>query len=137
VCSVAGTPRALADALTGEQRAGAQLVVLAGSRSMEPRDPVLQALEVAGARMERHGVPAYPGTLLFVAYLGDVPILGAPSCGIFSRATSLDVVLPRVMAGDRMGAAEIAALSAGGIIAPEASYRLAPYRRGAPRGQLD
>lgn len=135
--SVPGNPRVLAEALAGEQRAGAQLIVLAGSRSMDPQDPVLQALEVAGARMERHGVPAYPGTLLWIAYLGDVPILGAPSCGIFSRATSLDVVLPRVMAGDRMGAPEIAALSAGGIIAPETSYRLAPYRHGAPRGQLD
>ena len=104
---------------------------------MDPRDPVLEALDVAGARMERHRVPAYPGTPLCIAYLGDVPILGAPSCGIFTRATSLDVVLPRVMAGDRMGAAEIAALSAGGIIAPETSYQLAPYRKGAPRGQLD
>jgi hypothetical protein len=135
--AVAGNVGALADAVASEQRAGAQLIVLAGSRSMDPQDPVLQALEAAGARMVRHGVPAYPGTLLYVAYLGEVAILGAPSCGIFSRATSLDVVLPRVMAGDRMGPAEIAALSAGGIIAPEVSFRLAPYRRGAPRGHLD
>ena len=135
--AVPGNVRALADAIASEQRAGAQLIVLAGSRSMDPQDPVLQALEVAGARMVRHGVPAYPGTLLWVAYLGEVPILGAPSCGIFSRATSLDVVLPRLMAGDRMGPGEIAALSAGGIIAPEVSFRLAPYRKGAPRGQLD
>jgi hypothetical protein len=135
--AVAGRPQALAEAIRDEQRAGAKLLVLAGSRSMDPQDPVLQALELAGARMERHGVPAYPGTLLWIAYLGDIPVLGAPSCGIFSRASSLDVMLPRLMAGDRMGAAAIAELSTGGIIAPETSYRLAPYRKGLPRGQLE
>jgi len=135
--TVAGTADALADAIRAEQRDGAQLIVLAGSRSMDPQDPVLRALELAGAPMERHGVPAYPGTLLWVAYLGEVPILGAPSCGIFNRATSLDVLLPRLMAGDRMGAAEIAGLSAAGIVAPETSYLLAPYKAGAPRGQLE
>src|SRR6266566_5300676 len=78
-------------------------------------------------RVERHGVPAYPGTLLWIAYLGEIPVLGAPSCGIFSRATSLDLLLPRIMTGERLRATEIAALAAGGIVAPETSYRLAPY----------
>src|SRR5882724_1385414 len=135
--AVPGNPEGLAQALREEQRNGVQLLVLAGSRSMDPQDPVLRALELAGARMERHGVPAYPGTLLWIAYLGDVPVLGAPSCGIFSRATSLDLVLPRIMTGERLRAAEIAGLAAGGIIAPETSYRLAPYRAGVPRGQLE
>jgi hypothetical protein len=135
--AVVGTPEAIAVAIGEEERNGARLLVLAGSRSMDPQDPVLGALEIAGARLERHGVPAYPGTLLWIAYLGDVPLVGAPSCGIFSRATSLDVVLPRLMAGDHMGAPELAELSAGGIIAPEVSYRLAPYKKGLPRGQLE
>ena len=135
--AVQGTPEALAEAIRQEHRNGARLLVLAGSRSMDPQDPVLRALELAGARLERHGIPAYPGTLLWLAYLGDVPLVGAPSCGIFSRATSLDMVLPRLMAGDRLGAPQLAELSAGGIIAPETSYRLAPYRKGSPRGQLD
>ncbi len=135
--AVAGSPEALATAIRDERRAGMRLLVLAGSRSMDPRDPVLRALDLAGARLERHGVPAYPGTLLWIAYLDDVPVVGAPSCGIFSRATSLDVVLPRLMAGDRMDAAAIADLSAGGLLAPETSWRLAPYRAGVPRGQLE
>ena len=41
------------------------------------------------------------------------------------------------MTGERLRAAEIAGLAAGGIIAPETSYRLAPYRAGVPRGQLE
>lgn len=135
--AIPGNPEALATAIREEQRGGAGILVLAGSRSMDPDDPVLRALELSGARMERHGVPAYPGTLLWIAYLGDVPVVGAPSCGIFSRATSLDVVLPRLMAGDRMDVEAIAKLSAGGLLAQESSYCLAPYKRGVPRGQLE
>jgi len=135
--AVAGTPEAIAAAIGEELRNGARFLLFAGSRSMDPQDPVLRALEIAGARLERHGVPAYPGTLLWLAYLGDIPLVGAPSCGIFSRTTSLDIVLPRLMAGDHMGARELAELSAGGIISPETSYRLAPYKRGVPRGQLE
>jgi hypothetical protein len=135
--AVGGPAESLAQALRDEQRGGAQLIVLAGSRSMDPQDPILRALELAGARMERHGVPAYPGTLLWVATLADATILGAPSCGIFARATSLDVILPRVMTGERLGPAQIASFAAGGIVAPETSYRLAPYRPGVPRGQLE
>jgi len=135
--AVSGTPEALAQALREEQGKGTQLLVLAGSRSMDPQDPVLRGLELAGARMERHGVPAYPGTLLWLAYLGDVPMLGAPSCGIFSRATSLDLLLPRLMSCERLRATEIAGLASGGIVSPETSYRLAPYKPGVPRGQLE
>ncbi|HZR08765.1 MAG TPA: hypothetical protein VFA79_09310 [Myxococcales bacterium] len=135
--AVEGTPEALAAAIREEHRNGARLLVLAGSRSMDPQDPVLRALELAGARLERHGVPAYPGTLLWLAYLGDVPLVGAPSCGIFSRATSLDMLLPRLMAGDHMGARELAELSEGGLISAQTSWRLAPYKQGAPRGQLE
>src|SRR2546430_5577580 len=135
--AVPGNPEGLAQALREEQRKGTQLLVLAGSRSMDPEDPVLRGLELAGARMERHGVPADPGTLLWIAYLGEIPVLGAPSCGIFSRATSLDLLLPRIMTGERLRATALAGLAAGGIIAPETSYRLAPYRAGVPRGPLE
>ena len=128
---------AVASALGEEREKGMQLLVLAGSRSMDPLDPVISALERAGARMERHGVPAYPGTLLWIAYLGDIPLVGAPSCGIFSRASSLDVVLPRLMTGERLTAARLAAIAVGGLISPSSSYRLAPYRKDAARGQLE
>jgi hypothetical protein len=116
---------------------GAQLVIVAGSRSMDPLDPVLGSLKSMGATLVRHGVPLFPGTLLWLAYRGDVPIVGAPSCGIFGRATSLDVLLPRLMTGERLGAEELARMSLGGLIAPEVSFRLAPYKPGVPRGQLE
>jgi hypothetical protein len=134
---VPGTADALAQALREEEQAGARLIVVAGSRSMDPSDPVLGALPAAGAKMEKHGVPVYPGTLLWLAWLPGAAVLGAPSCGIFSKTSSLDVVLPRLMTGERVGAAQLAELSAGGLISPSTSYRLAPYRKDAARGHLE
>ncbi|HEX4383694.1 MAG TPA: hypothetical protein VH083_12115 [Myxococcales bacterium] len=134
---VPGTADALAQALREEAEAGARLIVVAGSRSMDPSDPVLGALPAAGAKMEKHGVPVYPGTLLWLAWMRDAAVLGAPSCGIFSKTSSLDVVLPRLMTGERILAAQLAQLSAGGLISPSTSFRLAPYRKDAQRGHLE
>jgi hypothetical protein len=127
----------LAQALREERERGTRIIVVAGSRSMDPADPVLGALPQAGAAMVKHGVPVYPGTLLWIAQMDDATIVGAPSCGIFSKVSSLDVVLPRIMTGARVSAEELSTLSHGGLIAPEVSYRLAPYRKGLPRGHLE
>jgi hypothetical protein len=117
--------------------AGAQLVLIAGSRPMDPLDPALRALEGAGARLEKSGVPAHPGTLLWLAYLGEVPIIGAPSCGLFSKATALDLVLPRLLAGERLSREQLAGMGAGGLLTREMAFRFPPYRPTAGRGVLD
>lgn len=134
---VPASAEGLAQALREEREKGTRVVVVAGSRSMDPADPVLGALPAAGAAMVKHGVPVYPGTLLWVAQMGECTIVGAPSCGIFSKVSSLDMVLPPIMTGARVSAEELAALSLGGLIAPEVSYRLPRYQSGLPRGQLE
>ena len=128
---------AIADVLRRALDASAQLVIVAGGNPMDPLDPSLLALERVGARMEKHGIPAQPGTLLWLAYAGAVPIVGAPSCGLFAKATALDLLLPRLLTGERLSRAAVAELGAGGLITPEVAWRLAPYRGGAARGQLD
>src|SRR5438270_11942667 len=128
---------AVTDALRGALRSGAELIVLAGGNPMDPLDPALLALERAGARMEKHGIPAQPGTLLWLAYAGAVPRVGAPSCGLFAKATALDLLLPPLLTGERLSRAAVAAMGAGGLITTEVAWRLPPYRAGSPRGQLD
>lgn len=128
---------AIGDALRKALDGSAQLIVIAGGNPMDPLDPALLALERVGARMEKHGIPAQPGTLLWLAYAGAVPIVGAPSCGLFAKATALDLLLPPLLTGERLSRAAVAELGAGGLITPEAAWRLAPYRGGTARGQLD
>ncbi len=44
-----------------------------------------------------------------------IPILGIPACGMYASITVFDLVLPRVLAGERIGRKEIAELGHGGL----------------------
>ena len=126
----------LAAALREVVREGAQLVAMAGSKLMDPLDPAMQALAKAGAKIEKHGVPVHPGTLLWVASLEGVPVIGAPACGLFSRPTAFDVLLPMLLAGDKLSRAALSQLGAGGLLTKDLSFRFPPYRPDLPRGEL-
>ena len=118
-------------------REGADLVIVAGASALDPLDPVFLGIERAGGRMERHGVPAHPGSLLFLAWIGERPVLGMPTCGMFSQATTFDLVLPRLLAGERLDNLALAALGQGGLMSAESAWRFPPYRKNAARGELD
>jgi molybdenum cofactor synthesis domain-containing protein len=44
-----------------------------------------------------------------------IPILGIPACGMYSRTTIFDLMLPRVLAAERPGRRELAELGHGGL----------------------
>jgi len=113
---------ALAEALAGRRAAGARLIVLVGETAiMDRRDIVPRAVERVGGRVECVGAPVDPGNLLMLAYLGDVPILGAPGCARSRKVNIVDWVLPRLLAGDRLTRTDIVSLGLGGLLedAPE------------------
>ena len=87
--------------------------------------------------MERHGAPAHPGSLLWLARWSGRPVLGMPTCGMFSQATTFDLVLPRLFAGESVGNAEIAALGHGGLLSRDMAYRFPQYRANVARGELE
>ena len=120
-------------ALLGE---GADVLVAAGAGSLDPLDPIFVGLERLGGRMTRHGAPAHPGSLLWLADLRGRPVLGMPTCGMFSQATVFDLVLPRLLAGDALGNAELADLGDGGLLSRDSAWRFPPYRKSAARGEL-
>ena len=129
--------RGVADELRALRDGGAGVLIVAGASALDPLDPVFGGLTLLGARMERHGAPAHPGSLLWLARWDEVPVLGMPTCGMFSQATTFDLVLPRLLAGDRVGNREIAALGHGGLLSREMAYRFPPYRADAARGELE
>ena len=131
------SPRAVADEMSALRAEGADVLIVAGASALDPLDPVFGGLTLLGARMERHGAPAHPGSLLFLARWHDLPVLGMPTCGMFSQATTFDLVLPRLLAGEAIANAEIAALGHGGLLSREMAYRFPPYRAGAARGELE
>jgi hypothetical protein len=132
-----GSPKAVAGELTALSGAGAQLLIVAGASALDPLDPVFGGLDLLGARMERHGAPAHPGSLLWVARWREGTILGMPTCGMFSQVTTFDLILPRIFAGEAVGNAEIAALGHGGLLSREMGYRFPRYRANVARGELE
>jgi len=132
-----GAARTVADELRTLREAGAQLLIVAGASALDPLDPVFGALTLLGARMERHGAPAHPGSLLWLARWDALPVLGMPTCGMFSQATTFDLVLPRLLTGEPIGNRQIAELGHGGLLSREMAYRFPPYRADAARGELE
>jgi hypothetical protein len=128
--------RAVGQAIEDAIAAGARIVVVAGANALDPLDPVFTAIERIGGRLLRAGVPAHPGSLLWVARVDAVPILGMPGCGMFSQATLFDLLLPRLLAGEIVGPEDLAAYGHGGLLGREMAFRFPPYRAGRDRGTL-
>lgn len=103
------------------------LVLTAGGASTDPEDPFFVALRAEGGRVVRHGVPAHPGSMLWLGRAGRTALLGLPTCGAYSRATAADLLIPRLLAGDPPTAATVAKLGHGGILSREMRFRFPAY----------
>ncbi|HEY7826627.1 MAG TPA: molybdopterin-binding protein [Candidatus Limnocylindrales bacterium] len=119
---------AVAQALADAGRR-ADLILTAGSASTDPADAFFGAIEHLGGRVVRHGVPAHPGSMLWLARIGRVDILGLPTCGAYSKATAADLILPRLLTGERVSRALVAGLGHGGVLSHEMRFRFPDYAR--------
>jgi len=106
---------AIASCLRDLLRAGADLLVTTGGMSVDPDDVTRFAIKSLGGDEISYGTAALPGSMTLVAWIGDVPVIGVPACGLYHKATAFDLILPRVLAGDRVGRFELAALGHGGL----------------------
>jgi hypothetical protein len=111
---------------------GCDLLLLSGGMSVDPDDVTRHGIRLAGASELTYGAASLPGAMFLVAYLGDVPLLGVPACGLYHRITVLDLVLPRILVGERIGKKELAFLGHGGLCrdCPECSYPHCPFGKG-------
>jgi len=96
--------------------AGAELVVATGGMSVDPDDRTPGAIKATGAHIVTYGMPVLPGNMYLVAYLGDIPIMGLPGCVMFKEKTAFDLIVPRVLAGERLTRADIVELGHGGLL---------------------
>ena len=94
---------------------GCDLILLSGGMSVDPDDVTRQAIRQAGATEMHYGASALPGAMFLAAWIGDVPLLGVPACGLYHRTTVLDLVLPRILAGERIGKKDLAFFGHGGL----------------------
>jgi len=111
---------------------GCDLLLLSGGMSVDPDDVTRHAIRQAGANEMYYGSAVLPGAMFLVAYLGEVPLLGVPACALHHPVTVLDLVLPRILAGEHIGKKELAMLGHGGLCrdCPECSYPRCPFGKG-------
>jgi len=126
--------RAFRRFLRGPDRA--DVILTAGAASTDPADAILVGLAAVGGTVVSHGVPAHPGSMLWLARAGRTSVLGLPTCGAYSRASAADLVLPWLLAGEPASRRTVARLGHGGILTREMRFRFPPYARSldAPEG---
>ena len=124
------TKQAVAAAYREAGELGAQLVLFAGASAIDPLDPAYAELTATGGELLQLGAPMHPGSMLWLARLGQAAVVGVASCAGFGRWSSLDLLLPFVFAYGRADAKDLLRLGHGGLIESGAGRRFPPYERG-------
>lgn len=108
-------PKQIAAHIKDSHEAGAELILISGGMSVDPDDQTPEGIRLSGAHIECHGFPVLPGSMFLLGNLQNTPILGLSGCVLHDPVSSLDVLLPRLLAGERLSRADILALALGGL----------------------
>lgn len=109
--------------------AGHDLVLVTGGGS--PDDATSEAIIECADEVVFHGVPVAPGAMTILAYAGGIPILGVPA-GLLARTRGfLDLVLPRLLAGERLSGQDAARYGHGGLClrCKQCTFPVCPFGR--------
>jgi molybdenum cofactor synthesis domain-containing protein len=113
--------------------AGCDMLLLSGGMSVDPDDVTRSGIRAAGAEELHYGAAVLPGAMFLLAYIGNVPLLGVPACGLHHKTTVLDLILPRILAGERLAKTDLAFLGHGGLCrdCPECIFPRCAFGKGA------
>lgn len=95
---------------------GADMIICTGGMSVDPDDVTPSAIKAVGAEIISYGAPVLPGAMFLIGYYGeDIPVMGLPGCVMYAGATVFDLVLPRIMAGEKLNKKDLVKLGHGGL----------------------
>ena len=94
---------------------GAELIAVAGGMSVDPDDRTPSGIRKAGAEVVSYGAPVLPGAMFMLSYIGEIPVVGLPGCVMYSRTSIFDLIVPRLLAGERVTKTDINMLAHGGM----------------------
>jgi len=111
---VSHTAECIAEAI---QKQSSDLILLASISATIDREDVIPAgIRAAGGTLAHFGVPVDPGSLLVLGYLGTTPVVGLPGCVKSLQTNVIDMILPRLLAGERLTRADLVAMGHGGLL---------------------
>lgn len=94
---------------------GATMLIFTGGMSVDPDDVTPTSIIELGGELISYGAPVLPGSMFLLSYLNDIPMMGLPGCVMFAKKTVFDLVLGRVMTGERLTKEDIMRYGAGGL----------------------
>lgn len=92
------------------------IIMCTGGMSVDPDDVTPSAIRESGWEVITYGTPVLPGAMFMIAYKGEKVLLGLPGGVVFSEKTVFDILLPRILAGDRITKQEIVEMGHGGLL---------------------
>jgi molybdenum cofactor synthesis domain-containing protein len=122
----------IAEAIVSLLEKGAEMLIVAGGMSVDPDDVSRMAIADAGAEDVVYGTPVLPGAMFLYGRFGRTPVLGLPACVLYYNATVFDLILPRVLAGERITRIDLAAMAHGGLCldCEACRYPACPFGKG-------
>lgn len=94
---------------------GADIVITTAGLSVDPDDVTRKGLIEAGLKNYLYGAPILPGAMTLIGEIGQAKVLGVPACALYFQRTSLDLILPRLIAGVNIQRKDLAEMAEGGL----------------------
>jgi len=91
------------------------LIITTGGMSVDPDDVTKAGIEKSGFDDLHYSAAVLPGAMFLLGYNQTTSIMGLPACGLYHETTIFDLILPRLMAGEKPGQRDLAKLSHGGL----------------------
>ncbi len=94
---------------------GSEMIITTGGMSVDPDDVTRAGIRKVGIDCLHYGAAVLPGAMFLLGYKADIPVVGIPACGLFHERTIFDLVLPRLLAGEKPGRKDLAQFAHGGM----------------------
>ncbi len=91
------------------------LIITTGGMSVDPDDVTKSGIEDAGFEQVHYSAAVLPGAMFLLGYNKNTSVMGLPACGLYHETTIFDLILPRLMAGEKPGKKDLAKLCHGGL----------------------
>lgn len=92
------------------------IIMCTGGMSIDPDDVTPSAIRESNWEIVTYGTPVLPGAMFMLAYKGEKVLIGLPGGVVFSEKTVFDILLPRILADDRITKQEIIEMGHGGLL---------------------
>ncbi|MEA4807254.1 molybdopterin-binding protein [Acetobacterium wieringae] len=109
-------PEAIKQAILDNVSMGVDMAFCTGGMSVDPDDTTPTTIIKTGARMISYGAPVLPVAMFLLAYYNEkIPIIGLLGCVMYSKRTIFDLMLPRLIADDKIESKNLECLGHGGL----------------------